>query len=414
MPKNSSALFKLNRFFFLVAAFFAFVNFLYAQDSEIRWYRSNSSGMTLELIPSRLAALRNEYCLSIRSAVFREIPEMLLPYYNDSYRIELRVLYKEGEENRRQWIFREGNGLTRIIAAGSGRIFNKENSGDPHRRFPSAEENGSGLIEIRNSDGDVIRELQFDEDLSEWEYRYFYRGSTLLRAEIWFKESPLPPVMEVELSLEEDEDEEVKALPPVVLQPIERPVPVFVRMFTDVYRYTRAGSIRAIDRTIHEAAARRLRVGFPRLGPGVSSGEELVSQGSAYTSEYFMGVQSPDGITITYNLDTRGRILGEIWKDEKGIIIGELINIWSGDRLQSVAWKSDDDERLIEYEYDRDGSRIVERNFRRGVLERSIAHEDGIDIEDIYMNGRLILRARWENGVKTSEERVFPGRGAPR
>jgi antitoxin component YwqK of YwqJK toxin-antitoxin module len=96
-----------------------------------------------------------------------------------------------------------------------------------------------------------------------------------------------------------------------------------------------------------------------------------------------------------------------VWKDGDGAVIGELRNTWSGDRLMSVLWKSETDERLIEYEYDSGNNRIAERNYKQGVLERSVVSKDGKETEEIFMNGKLILRVLWENGRKLSEERVF-------
>lgn len=81
-----------------------------------RWFRSNAGGMALEEIPSRLAALRNEYALVIDFAGPEELPEHLLKYYDDEYFIENRKLYKNGEETRVQWLFRDINGTTRLIA----------------------------------------------------------------------------------------------------------------------------------------------------------------------------------------------------------------------------------------------------------------------------------------------------------
>ncbi|MDR2952785.1 MAG: hypothetical protein LBU82_06050, partial [Treponema sp.] len=56
-----------------------------------RWFRSNAAGMPLEEIPSRLAALRNEYALVIDLTEPEELPEHLLPYYEDAYFIETRA-----------------------------------------------------------------------------------------------------------------------------------------------------------------------------------------------------------------------------------------------------------------------------------------------------------------------------------
>jgi len=90
-----------------------------------------------------------------------------------------------------------------------------------------------------------------------------------------------------------------------------------------------------------------------------------------------------------------------------------LVNTWVGDRLQSVVWKAADDERLIEFEYDNDGNRISEKYFRNGLLERSVVAQGGQEVEELYMSGRLVLRAIWENGVKISEERISPAGRRP-
>ena len=365
-------------------SFFTAGNLLFAQDSgEARWYRSNSSGMLLESIPSRAAALRNEYSLSVRNAQYREVPELLLPYYNNSYSTELRILYNEGEANRRQWIFRDETGSTRLTASGGGGRFAVRGAGAFSLR-EGGEDSNSGIIEIRNRTGEVTREIRFEEDLSEWDYRYSYRDGILISAEIWFRAAP------------PDETEEAQ----------ERITPAFALAYTDNYRYTRSGSLRAIDRTLHEGASEKQRIAFPRLGPGApSADDELISHGSSSTSGYFIGNENPQSETISYTLDSRGRVLVEIWKDEEGVVIGELTNTWSGDRLISVLWKTEDEDRLIEYEYNDKGDRVVERNFSHGVLERIISSQDGMEIEDIFINGTLMLRAYWENGKKIREER---------
>ena len=329
------------------------------------------------MIPSRLAALRNDYSLSARSAQYREIPELLLPYYNNTYSTELRILYNDGEVNRRQWIFRDETGTTRLTASGGGSRFAARGAG----ALSSREDSNSGIIEIRNRTGEVTREIQMEDDLSEWDYRYTYRDGVLVSAEIWFKAAPPGETAEGAAVI----------------------APVSALSYTDVYRYTRSGSLRAIDRTLHEGAAEQQRIAFPRLGPGAPppAEEELIS----YTSGHLIGNENPEGSAITYNYDSRGRVLSEIWRDENGVVVGELTNTWSGDRLLSVLWKTADEDSLTEYEYDAKGDRVVERNFSRGVLERIVSNQDGIEIEDIFINGVLMLRAYWENGQKIREER---------
>ena len=453
MPKNSSALPKRRclLLFFVASLFLAGVNLVAQEPSAeddasssdaapsipaLRWYRSNGAGMAIEMVPSRLAALRNEYALSVEivapNLLPRTLPAILSPYYDGSFRVELRRLYENGEEIRRQWIFRDARRTNRIIASGSGPLFGDENprvinqAGADEEELEDEEPRSSGFIEIRNSEGALIRELQFNEDFSEWDFRYTYRDGILLRTETWFKESPFAAVPEAEPSEEDLMEENLteenleenltdtnltnENLTSVQAVTETREL-VFVRMYTDIYRYTRSGSIRAIDRTLHEGMAARSRVAFPALAPRISSPhEELPIHGGAYTAEYFSGEQLGErlveGNTISYTLDNRGRVLGEIWRDEDGIVIGELRNVWAGDRLRSVTWKADDEEHLVEFEYDRGGNRIVERNFRDGVLERTVTEQDGMEVEELFMNGRPVLRAFWQNGIKISEERI--------
>ena len=404
------------------AALFLSGTFLPAQDEtdlldqdqvagKTQWYKSNASGITLELIPSRLAALRNEYCVSVETAGRGDLPELLLPYYDDSfrpYRIELRVLYEKGKELRRQWNFRDSRNFVWLTASGSGGLFGGESTGE------DGEERRSGFIEIRDNEGSVVRELYYQEDLSEWDFRFFYQENTLLRAETWFKGVPVPETPDGSLreeAVSPDSEEDESAVETEEEEPTD-PTPSFVLMTTDYYRYSRIGSLRAIERIIHEGA-RSSRTSFPRIQPGFSPDEELATGGIAYSSEFLLDIINPDGAKVTYALDSRGRIVSEIWKNEDGKVLGEYRNTWSADRLRSISWKSDTDERLIEYEYDDDGNRIVERNFRRGVLERSVTSRDGIETEEIYMNGRLVLRAFWEKGMKISEERITGGGRRP-
>ena len=399
-----------------------------------RWYRSNPSGMALEPVPSALAALRNEYCLSIEEAPSSEIPALLAPYYDDSFRVELRLLYEKGKVFRRQWLFRDPEGLVRLAASGNGSLFGEGDSGENSK--DDSEENAekesrTGFIEIRGGDGSLEREFRFEDDLSEWEFRFFYKDNFLLRAETWFKKPPAAVSEESaggtpEETRAEDADRKSEESSPEEsrTEDIEEKItddekiseekeiideePVFVRVTTDHYRYSRFGSVRAIDRVLHEAAGVTLsRLAFPRIGSDIHPGEELMSQGNEYTSDFLMNIYRGEGATISYSVDSRGRILGEVWKDEDGVVLGEFQNTWSGDRLQSVLWKSEKEERLVEYEYDGDGNRIAERNYNQGVLERSVISNNGRETEEIYKDGKLILRVLWENGLKISEQRVF-------
>jgi YD repeat-containing protein len=361
-----------------------------------RWFRSNTAGMALEEMSSRFAALRNEYALVIDFFSPEELPEMLVPYYEAPYRIEVHILYKNGGENRRQWIFRDAGGTARLTA-----VFNPEppesakaeeapvetppaadpdSAGEaveteeeaPARRRPS------GFIETYNQDGWITAEHLFREEGEEDITGFFYQNRRLVRAEMRRK----------------TRNEEGEAVIPV---------------YTDFYRYNRAAALRAVERIYHEGAAPSpVRLTFPRMILDAAADKDFISPGISYGSDFLDEQWAGDGYRVVYTTDERGRILTETRQDDTGTVIGELQNNWSGDRLVSVVLKTGDDERLTEYEYDGEGNRITERNYRNGVLERTVRGEGVREVEELYMNGAVVLRAVWEDGRKISEERVRP------
>jgi hypothetical protein len=374
--------------------------------------------MTLERLSSRAAAMRNEYCLSVGNAGQEELPELLRPYYKPEFLIELRVLYENGTESRRQWIFRDGEGRGRVNASGGGGFFGGREEGEGEKR---------GFIEVYNEGGFISEERQFSSDLSESLIRFFYNRETLVRAETRIKEAPAE-----EAGAEEGgEGEEGEGLPqgesaedsPALLPHDEVEVPAvekdedgYILTATDTYRYTRSRSLRTIERFYHAAGNEPLRIPFPSISlgnPESSREAAFVNPGIAYSSEFLQDVIVPEGGRVIYTTDSRGRILTEQRLDDEENVIAEIRNTWSADRLLSVRYTTGDDERLTEYEYDEDGSRTLERNYRQGVLERVVRSDKERDVEELFMNGELILRAVWEEGRKISEERVRPSRERP-
>ena len=391
-------LFKRRLFLLFFAVLFFTAVFLSAQvspslesspieEGDILWYRSNSAGMTLEEVDSQYTAMRNEYYLSVKNTSPEEIPWIIKNYYEESFVIELRILYENREEFQRQWVFRDDEGYGRVYATGSRLLI-----GGPVRRNNDEEEKRTGFIELRDSGGTITREFHFDEDGSEWDFRHFFNEKTLIRSETWFKAAPSAAPAQT------SDNPEEKPSPPSP--------PVFVLSITDSFRYSRTGSMRVIDRYVHKETEGSTRFRFPRLGPGAARADENIKFGSTYTSVYFLGNNNMEGITITYNLDTRGRIITETCRNEERILVGTLTNTWSGDRLDNVRWKTSNDERRIEFDYDNDGNRTAERNLRNGILERVVTNRGDREIEELYMNGKLVLRAVWEDDIKISEERI--------
>jgi hypothetical protein len=153
-----------------------------------------------------------------------------------------------------------------------------------------------------------------------------------------------------------------------------------------------------------------LRIPFPAINPGFSRELVFVNPGIAYSSEFLQDVIVPEGGRVIYTTDSRGRVLTEQRLDNEENVIAEIRNTWSADRLSSVFYTAGADERLTEYEYDENGDRILERNYNKGLLERVVRSYKERDVEELFMNGELILRAVWEEGRKISEERVRPSR----
>jgi YD repeat-containing protein len=350
--------------------------------------------MALEAAPARLA-LRREYALSVEPLPAAKLPPLMREYLEPPYPpygIELRCLYEEGRLSRRQWLFRDEAGRTRLVAAG-GAAFALESppeeagqgeaGGDKDENAEVGEDKEedddepdySGFIEIYDREGLIIEDRRIDSQGGEEIASYRYREGVLIQTETRRKSS----------------QGELTAL------------------YTDRYRYSRSLSLRGVERTFHEAppegeSSRELR--FPGVRPGMAGNKDFVNPGSAFGSDFLQDVLLDSGFQVRYATDDRGRILSETRLDEEGNVLGEILNHWSGDRLVSVTWKSGDDERVTEYEYDDQGDRTRERNYHGGELEREVRREGDREIEELYMFGRVILRSLWEGGRKIREDRI--------
>jgi len=103
--------------------------------------------------------------------------------------------------------------------------------------------------------------------------------------------------------------------------------------------------------------------------------------------------------------DERGRILTQTTYNNKGETVSVIKNTWTGERLASVTTTEGSIIKKTEYEYNASGGRTAQRDYNNGVLERQIITQGTREVEELYLNGVIVLRAVWENGVKISEER---------
>jgi len=403
--------------------------------SPPRWFRSNAGGMALEEIPSRLGALRNEYALVIDYVPPDELEPRLLPFFKDEYIIEIRILYKEKKEARRQWLLRDEAGNTRVNAVfraigdeavpDAGEIEEPvlspasveadTGSSGGHNGLALADMEGadagtsspedaayledaasgeaaqtadaapdtktpetrapSGFIEVYNEKGHIARDFSLFEDGGEILTEYTYKGSALITAE-------------------------TKTRDPYAGE--------YRKTHTDHYRYNRSYSLRNVERLFHEASdLEPVRLVFPGRVLDAAYDKEFLKEKLTLVSEFFGGLQqADDGFRMVYDTDSKGRVLGETLYNDKDEVVWALKNTWIGDRISSILKIEGGEKRLIEYEYDASGNRIVERDILNGVLERQVLINGSKETEELYLNGVVVIRAFWEDGRKISEERV--------
>ena len=355
-----------------------------------RWFRSNAGGMTLEEIPSQLAALRNAYALVIDYVAPDELEPRLAPHYRDNYIIEIRILFKEKEVARRQWLFRDESGITRLNAvfvqhppaATADEQEDAVETDDKSYAIPeppvaakSETESAAstGFIEIYNNKSQIVEDHRLFDDDSEIIVTYSYKDNVLVKAE--------------------------------TLQKLIGSN--FRRMYTDDYRYNRSYSLRHIERLYHaETQAEPVRIVFPGRVLEAAADTHFLSDKLPFTSDFLDSFSAGEGFRMLYDTDSRGRILAQTMINDKDEKIWVITNTWSGDRITAIHKIEGDNEKLTEYEYDDAGNRIVQRDIQNGALERQVFIAGENETEELYLNGVLVIKAYWENGRKVSEERV--------
>jgi len=347
-----------------------------------RWFRSNSGGMILEEIPSRLAALRNKYALMIDIAYVWELPEAILPFYNEEFYTEIRVLHTDGKESRRQWIFRDQDGTTRLVAVFEP-ITEEEIPDEEEQQQP-------GFIEIYDENYLLTEEHQIHDNGLKTIIYFSYTNNAIIRAEAWRAVYEPSEATDTDSFLDEEEP---------------------VKLHTDYYFYNRSGFLRAVERVYHEERRTdtdngRVRIAFPSQIKDAINQSGFITGRVSLDPDFFGGIVMEEGSRIEYDTDDRGRLLAQTMFSKDDEIIWVINYTWSNDRIIFSAKTEGDVELLTEYEYDDAGSRIIERNLRNGVLERTLSTEGSRDIEELYMNGAVVLRAIWENGRKVSEARI--------
>jgi len=346
-----------------------------------RWFKSNAGGIAIKEINSRFIALRGDYALSIDSAYPDELPEFLLGFLKDEYHIEVRTLYERGAQIRTQWLFRDDDKNTRLNAV----VLET----DEENIIPAEEEGGEERVEIIYKRIGFV-EL-FDDDLKIISEYSYYKDGTAGRIDFNYNETHL---ISAAFHTKKDNEGDEK----------------YVKNFADFYRYNRSLSLRSIERVFYTDMLAKgddiVRLSFPRNVRDSTEDDLYISERLNLYPEFFGDVFIKSHSRMVFDTDNRGRIQKQTLYDEEDKIIWVIINSWQNNRI-TLTTKTEGDLILsAEFQYNSAGDRISEKNMRNGTLERHVKTEGIMEIEELYMNNVIVLRAVWEDGRKISETRV--------
>ena len=381
-----------------------------------RWFRSNSGGMPLEEMQSRFSALRSMYALAINYVSNEELPEYLLPYFNEKYKVEVRILYRRGEQIRTQWIFRDENGNTRLnavfiepepetemkegidITEETAELIKdeeietenltqagKEGSEEKSEDEESKEETKVAINKIIKKRKGFI-EIYNENLFLTSEYRFFDDGR-IEKTVFTLKDNLL---ISAAYSMSNNDGNDFKT------------------SYIDYYRYNRFYYLRGIERIFHrdEVLDVPVIVAFPKHIMDSIKKEVFVGEKLNLYPDFFEDDFVSAGFKMIFDTDDRGRILGQTLYDNEDKIVWTIKNTWKDNRIVKTLKTEGDTVLTAEFAYNSEGEKIIERNFKNGVLERVISIEGEKEIEELYMNDVVVLRAIWEDGRKISETRV--------
>ena len=200
-------------------------------------------------------------------------------------------------------------------------------------------------------------------------------------------------------------------------------------LWTDSYRYTRAALLRGVERNYHEAGSyaeslqgtssrapaapadidfrRDDRLDLREAPPIPGFVSPAVPYDNSIMTNVLGSIYAVKAVRVVYDTDSQGRVITETRYDEDDKLIAVINNEWTNDRIAVIRWKQGTDEGRVVFRYS-GKDRISEEDYRNGVLERRVSIRDDEEIEEIFMNEKVILRAVWKDGRKISEERVRP------
>jgi hypothetical protein len=324
---------------------------MFYADAQDKWFTSNASGMAMQNTYS-VIALRGEYALSVENIPLSAVPNQIRGFYDPEWKVEKRTLYRNKEASRVQWLFLDQRDTIRLVGAFAN--------------------NGSGFIELYNENGFLIDDRQLESDASYSQVLFTYKEGFLVSA------------------LGKSFDGKPEGTP--------------VSLWNDTYRYNRQGGIRAIDRQYENTENSGFRLYIPRTTEIISEQVSFMAPQMVYNTQFLDDIVSTAG-SSQFETDKGGKVLSEKRLDSEGKLMGDFINEWDNDRLASITWRTASEERVVKFEYDQNGDRVRESDYKDDTLEREVLYSGNRETEMLYLSGVVVLTTIWEDGKKVSEQR---------
>jgi len=327
-----------------------------------RWFRSNTGGIAIEEMSSSLSALRHGYSLAVDFAYREELPDELLPFYNDDEDyIEVRMLYEDGIQIRTQWIFRDLNAKQRLVG-----VF-------------SEHEERTGFIEKYDETGFLQEEYGFFDEGKKNKIEYNFNNTMLITSTLYEWE--------------------------------EGGVQDYTMLHVDTFQYNRSMFLRGVERKYYKDGEisfsdEPVRLTLPYTMKSAIEDEAFIEARYNSLPEFFGVADVSKDYKMVYRADDRNRIITQTLYDEEDEVVWTITNTWSDDRITSTTKREGDTVITASFDYDSGGNIVRERNSRNGVLERVVRIEGRIEIEELYLDNVIVLRAVWEDGRKISETRT--------
>ena len=354
------------------------------------WYVSDAAGIAFAAV-ARSRALRLDYALSVEVPDAASVPPSSLEYLAGGGRVEIRTLWAGGKEKWRS-----------LSAWDREKVL----------RFEERTDDGGLVSRDRyDAEGRLSESSKLASDGTGTVTRYRFERSLLISADSFAVVLPEAGVLEEQPSWTEsyryNRDGALISVARIAAEGGEGSSARFVsRLGAPVLLETRAPDGYAV-RTRFDALGRPTEnSSIDAEGAVIGAVESTTYEADAEKGGPAVKRRTEGEVSVETRLDDKGRIVSETRNGKDGTLVEETTNVWKDERLIVVERETLSATRRTEYEYDGAGDRVAERDYRDGILERSRRKDGDVEVEELYVEGKAVLRAIWVGGVKTKEERV--------